>query len=82
MGKKWEIHIQNFTHTDIGFTDLPSRVARGYRESVRSILDFCNETKDFDEGSKYKWNIETGYWLENALVGLNKNDLDKFKVHL
>ncbi len=77
--RKWEIHIQNFTHTDIGFTDLPSRVARGYQEAAKSILDFCKQTADFDEGSRYKWNVETGYWLENALKGINKNELKKFK---
>ncbi len=77
--RKWEIHIQNFTHTDIGYTDLPSRVVRVYRESARAILDFYDETRDFDEGSKYKWNIETGYWLENALTGLKKNELKKFQ---
>lgn len=77
--RKWEIHLQNFTHTDIGFTDLPSRVARGYRRDAKSILDFCSKTANFDEGSKYKWNIETGYWLKNALEGLNDIELKKFK---
>ena len=77
--RKWEIHIQNFTHTDIGFTDLPSRVARGYQEAAKSILDFCSKTENFDEGSRYKWNIETGYWLENVLKGLKNNELKKFK---
>ena len=38
--RRWEIHVQNFTHTDIGYTDLPSRVARGYQESMRNIIDF------------------------------------------
>ncbi|MDD5658925.1 MAG: hypothetical protein PHR39_02795, partial [Actinomycetota bacterium] len=77
--RMWEVHIQNFTHTDIGFTDLPSRVAEGYKDSIKSILNFYNETKDFDEDSIYKWNVETGYWLENALSGLSSNQLIQFK---
>ncbi len=77
--RKWEIHVQNFTHTDIGFTDLPSRVVRGYQEAAKSIIDFCRQTANFDEGSKYKWNVETGYWLENALKGMDKNELHEFR---
>jgi len=77
--RKWEIHIQPFTHTDIGYTDLPSRVVKSYKEAIISIVDFCEETACFDADSKYRWNIETGYWLENAIEGLSKNHLDKVK---
>ena len=77
--KKWEVHVQNFTHTDIGYTDLPSRVADGYREAFKSIIDFCDQTRGFDDYSKYRWNIETGYWLDKALEGLDQSQLKKVK---
>lgn len=68
--RRWEIHVQNFTHTDIGYTDLPSRVARGYRGALRSILQYCDETDELPDDSRYRWNVETGYWLECAVTGL------------
>jgi len=77
--RKWDVHIQNFTHTDIGFTDLPSRVAKSYREAIKSIIGFCDETKDFDDDCKYRWNAETGYWLDQAIRGLDEHQLKKFK---
>lgn len=77
--RRWEIHVQNFTHTDIGYTDLPSRVARGYQESMRNIIDFCKETENFDQDSQYRWNVETGYWLEQAISNLDKADLEQVK---
>ncbi len=77
--RKWDIHVQNFTHTDIGYTDLPSRVAEGYQEAFKSIISFCEETSNFDQYSKYMWNIETGYWLDKAIEGLDKNQLKKIK---
>jgi len=77
--RKWEVHIQNFTHTDIGYTDLPSRVAKSYVKAMKSIIRFCDETRDFDDDSKYRWNVETGYWLENAISGLTEDELKKVK---
>ena len=77
--RKWDVHIQSFTHTDIGYTDLPSRVAKGYRESIDSIINFCEETDSFDSDSTYKWNVETGYWLDQALRGVNPARLRKVK---
>ncbi|MCG9478662.1 MAG: hypothetical protein K9H14_00455 [Actinomycetia bacterium] len=77
--RKWEIHVQNFTHTDIGYTDLPSRVARGYQESLQNIIEFCRETENFDQDSQYRWNVETGYWLEQAISNLDKPSLQKVK---
>jgi len=77
--RRWEIHVQNFTHTDIGYTDLPSRVAKGYREALKSILRYCDETTDYPPESIFRWNVETGYWLENAVAGLEKRELARFR---
>lgn len=77
--RQWEVHFQNFAHTDIGYTDLPSRVKKSYVRAIKSIMRFCEETKDLDNDSKYRWNVETGYWLENAMNGLDKGELTRFK---
>lgn len=77
--RRWEVHIQNFSHTDIGYTDLPSRVIRGYRSAIELIIRFCKETAGFPLYARYKWNVETGYWLENALEGLSPNRLNALK---
>ena len=42
--KKWRIHILHFSHTDTGYTDLPSRVARNHGRFLKEILDYCKET--------------------------------------
>ena len=78
--RRWEVHIQNFTHTDIGYTDLPSRVAKSCKRSLKKIIEFCERTADYDIDSSYKWNVEIGYWLENALEGLTEEEREKVKT--
>ncbi len=77
--RQWEVDFQNFTHTDIGYTDLPTRVARSYVRAIKLIMKFCDETKDLDDDCKYRWNVETGYWLENAINALNRDELTELK---
>lgn len=77
--RKWDVHIQNFSHTDVGYTDLPSRVIKGYEKALKLIIDFCAETRNFRDDCKYKWNIETGYWLENAIKNLNNKEMGSLK---
>jgi alpha-mannosidase len=77
--RRWVLHVQNFTHTDIGYTDLPSRVARGYGRALKNILRFCDQTAELPPESRYRWNVETGYWLENALRDLDTGELGKLR---
>lgn len=77
--RKWDVHIQNFSHTDIGYTDLPSRVIKGYEKSLKLIIEFCAGTKNLNDNCKYKWNIETGYWLENAINNFNDKEIESVK---
>ena len=72
--KKWRIHILHFSHTDTGYTDLTSRVARNHGRFLKEILDYCKETDDYPEDSRFRWTSETGYQFLNGWERLNNSE--------
>ena len=76
--KKWRIHILHFSHTDTGYTDLPSRVARNHGRFLREILAYCRETDAYPEESRFRWTAETGYQFLNGWERLD--DSEKLEV--
>ncbi len=76
--KKWRIHILHFSHTDTGYTDLPSRVARNHGRFLQQILEYCRQTDDYPEESKFRWTSETGYQFLNGWERLT--DSEKVEV--
>lgn len=76
--KKWRIHILHFSHTDTGYTDLPSRVARNHGRFLKQILEFCRETDSYPKEAQFRWTSETGYQFLNGWERLN--DAEKLEV--
>lgn len=76
--KKWRIHILHFSHTDTGYTDLPSRVARNHGRFLKQILTYCRETDGYPKESQFRWTSETGYQFLNGWVRLN--DAEKLEM--
>lgn len=72
--KKWRIHILHFSHTDTGYTDLPSRVARNHGRFLRKILDYCRETDDYPDEARFRWTSETGYQFLNGWERLDESE--------
>ena len=74
---KYHIYIINFSHTDVGYTDIPGKVTKIYKKSIKMIIDYFRETTH-PENNPYRWNVESGYWLENAIDGLCHSDIIYF----
>lgn len=64
--KRWEIHLVHFSHTDTGYTDLPSRIARNHGQFLQEALEYCRQTDDYPEEARFRWTIETGYQFLNG----------------
>lgn len=64
--KRWEIHLVHFSHTDTGYTDLPSRIARNHGYFLREALEYCRQTDDYPDEARFRWTIETGYQFLNG----------------
>jgi len=68
--KHWEVHLIQYAHHDLGYTDLPSNVLEEYDGFMDQVLRFCEETADWpEEDARFSylceqhWSVE--HWLQN-----------------
>jgi alpha-mannosidase len=61
--RKWQIYVAPATHTDIGYTDIQSRVIEVHNRNTELALELC---RDFP---LYHWNLESSWaaqmWLRD-----------------
>ena len=65
--RKWSVYLFHHSHTDIGYTDLQSRIFKNHAAYLDSVLDYCRETDGYPDEAKFRWNIEVSWALENYL---------------
>ena len=65
--RKWTVYLLPHSHTDIGYTDLQSRVAKNHLDYLDSVIEFCKATDGYPEEAKFRWNIEVSWALQNYL---------------
>ncbi len=65
--RKWSVYLFHHSHTDIGYTDLQSRIFKNHAAYLDSVLDYCRETDGYPDDAKFRWNIEVSWALENYL---------------
>ncbi|MBM3295763.1 MAG: hypothetical protein FJY82_14785 [Candidatus Aminicenantes bacterium] len=55
--RKWTLYLLPHSHTDIGYTDLQTRVAKNHVEYLDRVVEFCRVTDGYPEEAKFRWNI-------------------------
>ena len=73
--RHWTIHLFPFAHTDNGYSDLQTRVARNRAESLDSVIRFCKETDNYPDGCKYKWNEEITWSLDQFVSNRSESEI-------
>jgi alpha-mannosidase len=63
--RPWTVYLFHHSHTDIGYTELQSRVTRNHVEYLDSVIKYCRETDGYPDAAKFRWNIEVAWALEN-----------------
>jgi alpha-mannosidase len=63
--RRWAVYLLHHSHTDIGYTELQSRVAKNHVEYLDSVIKYCRETDAYPDDAKFRWNIEVAWALEN-----------------
>ena len=64
---KREIYILSYSHNDIGYTDLQPNIERKQWRNLDEALRLIELTKDYPEGSRYKWNMEVLWSLDSYM---------------
>lgn len=65
--RKMEIYILPHSHVDIGYTALQSDVVKKQDENLEIGMRLARETADYPQGSRFKWNVEVLWPVDNYL---------------
>jgi len=65
--RRFEIDLLPHSHVDIGYTALQDEVERKQDENLDIALRLIRETRGYPEGSRFRWNVEVLWPVENYL---------------
>jgi hypothetical protein len=65
--RRWSVYLFHHSHTDIGYTELQTRVAQNHVEYLDSVINYCRQTDAYPDDAKFRWNIEISWALQNFI---------------
>lgn len=75
--KHWTIYLVQFSHHDLGYTDLPQNVLNEYITFYDSIVQYSEETEDWPNDVKFKYQVEQLWSLLHYLRTQSKEKTEK-----
>ena len=79
--RRWEVHLIQYAHHDLGYTDLPSNVLAEYDGFMDQVLAFCMETEDWpEEDARFRYECEQA-WSVVHYVENRPRDVVERLVH-
>ncbi len=70
--RKWEVYFLPHSHLDIGYTHRHEDVMSLQLRNIDQAVALAERTKDYPEGARFKWNVET-MWPVNEYLERYKN---------
>jgi hypothetical protein len=67
--RKWTVYLFHHSHSDIGYTELQSRVAQKHTAYLDSVIEYCRQTDSYPDDAKFRWNVEITWSLQNFIAG-------------
>jgi hypothetical protein len=62
--RRWTVFIYPHSHVDIGYTNTQANVETLHKRNIDEGIKLAEATKDYPEGSRYRWNPEVTWPLE------------------
>lgn len=79
--RHWEVHLIQYAHHDMGYTDLPSEVLEEYMGFYDQVIQFCEETEDWaDDSAKFRYQCEQAWSLVHYIENRPKEVVERL-VH-
>ncbi len=75
--KKWEVFLVQHTHTDIGYTRPQEEILPEHLRYIDMALDFCDQTDDYPDNSKFRWTCETSWSVREYLKSRPQEQIDR-----
>ncbi len=63
--RHWELYLVHNSHEDPGFLNIPSKLRAMFVPFIDEAMKSCQETDSWPEDSRFKWNIEVSYLVED-----------------
>ncbi|MCU0319884.1 MAG: hypothetical protein MUE88_07365, partial [Flavobacteriales bacterium] len=73
-----DIHLVHHSHTDIGYSHLQAEVEKIQNNNIWKALELIDRTKDYPEDSRFVWNVESLWAVENFLGIASETDKQRF----
>ncbi len=73
-----EIDLVHHSHTDIGYSHIQEDVIQIHVENIKRALRLIERTKNYSQDSRFKWNIESAWAVENFLQQANDEERQQF----
>jgi alpha-mannosidase len=73
-----EIFLIHHSHTDIGYSNLQEDVVKIQNKNIRIALRQIDKTENYPDGSRFAWNIESLWAVENFLSVADDGEKIKF----
>ena len=73
-----DIHLVHHSHTDIGYSHLQAEVEKIQNNNIWKALELIDRTKDYPEDSRFVWNVESLWAVENFLGIASEADKQRF----
>ncbi|HNU55269.1 MAG TPA: hypothetical protein PKN30_01675 [Flavobacteriales bacterium] len=73
-----DIHLIHHSHTDIGYSHLQAEVEVIQNNNIWKALELIDRTKDYPEDSRFVWNVESLWAVENFLGIATETDKQRF----
>lgn len=73
-----EINLVHHAHTDIGYSHYQDDVVGIHTQNIREALRMVEKTRDYPEGSRFVWNVESLWAVENFLREAAPDEVQRF----
>jgi hypothetical protein len=73
-----EVDLIHHSHNDIGYSNLQDDVAKIQISNIRSALKLIEQTKNYPSGSRFVWNIESVWAVDNFLNEATEEEKKNF----
>ena len=76
--RKLQIFLLPHSHVDIGYTALQADVEKKQNSNIETGIHLAQVTGDYPPGSRFKWNVEVLWPVENYLRNASPEKRDEF----
>lgn len=76
--RQWNVYLVHHTHTDIGYPEPQHEIMPEYLRYIDYVLDFCDKTDNYPEGSKFKWTCEGTWAVKEFMNTRPKEQVKRF----